>query len=79
MIPPARNEDSMYRNCMLAAVCVLLTAALARGQETTTGSIAGRVVDAQDLALPGAAVTVVTPQGRKTSSPMRRADSSRRS
>src|SRR5262249_54028587 len=31
-----------------------------------TGSIAGRVVDAQSLALPGAAVTIVTPQGSQT-------------
>src|SRR5262245_32538709 len=35
-------------------------------QETTTGSIAGRVVDQQNLAVPGATVTVVSPQGPKT-------------
>jgi hypothetical protein len=56
----------MNRKYVLSAVCVLLTAALAYGQETTTGSIAGRVVDAQNLALPGASVTVVTPQGPQT-------------
>jgi outer membrane receptor protein involved in Fe transport len=42
---------------------MLLTAGLAGAQETTTGSIAGRVTDAQGLAVPGAAVTVITPQG----------------
>lgn len=35
-------------------------------QETTTGSIAGRVVDQQNLAVPGATVTVLSPQGPKT-------------
>ena len=56
----------MYGKCVLAAVCALLTAALAGAQETTTGSIAGRVVDAQGLAVPGATVTVTTPQGPRT-------------
>ena len=49
-----REEATMQGKCLLAAVCMLLTAALARAQETTTGSIAGRVVDAQGLAVPGA-------------------------
>ncbi|HMF60073.1 MAG TPA: carboxypeptidase-like regulatory domain-containing protein, partial [Vicinamibacterales bacterium] len=53
----------MYKTCVFAAVCMLLTAGLAGAQETTTGSIAGRVTDAQGLAVPGAAVTVITPQG----------------
>ena len=53
----------MTGKSLLVTVCILLTAALAQGQETTTGSIAGRVVDAQGLALPGATVTVTTPQG----------------
>ena len=56
----------MYRKCVLMAVCVVLTAALAQAQETTTGSIAGRVADAQGLAIPGATVTVTTPQGPRT-------------
>jgi outer membrane receptor protein involved in Fe transport/uncharacterized membrane protein YbhN (UPF0104 family) len=38
----------------------------ARAQETTTGSIAGRVVDQQNLAVPGATVTVISPQGPRT-------------
>ncbi len=53
----------MYWKHLVAAVCLLLIPGLAHAQETTTGSIAGRVVDAQDLAVPGATVTVVTPQG----------------
>jgi hypothetical protein len=60
------DEATMHGKCSFAAVCVLLTAALAVAQETTTGSIAGRVVDAQDLAVPGATVTVITPQGPRT-------------
>jgi hypothetical protein len=34
-------------------------------QETTTGSISGRVIDAQGLPVPGASVTVTTPQGTR--------------
>jgi hypothetical protein len=60
------KEAPMYGKCVLAAVCVLLTATLAGAQETTTGSIAGRVVDAQGLAVPGATVTVIAPQGPRT-------------
>lgn len=39
----------------------------AAAQETTTGSIGGRVVDDQRLAVPGATVTVTSAQGTKTS------------
>jgi len=46
-------------------VCVLVTAGVARAQETTTGSISGRVIDAQGLPVPGASVTVTTPQGTR--------------
>ena len=35
-------------------------------QETTTGSISGRIVDAQGLALPGATVTITGPQGTRS-------------
>ena len=69
----------MYGKGLFAAVCMLLTAVLAGAQETTTGSIAGRVVDAQDLAVPGATVTVITPQGPRTfTTDSRRRASSRR-
>jgi len=49
---------------MLAAL--VLVAAPAVAQETTTGSIEGRVVDAQGLAVPGATVTVTSSQGSRT-------------
>jgi hypothetical protein len=65
---PARNEDGMNRRQLfvlsaISIASVLLIAMLAHAQETTTGSIAGRVVDAQNLPLPGANVTIVSPQG----------------
>jgi outer membrane receptor protein involved in Fe transport len=53
----------MLGKCLFAVACVLVVTSLAQAQETTTGSIAGRVVDAHGLAVPGATVTVVTPQG----------------
>jgi len=37
-----------------------------RAQETTTGSIAGKVIDAQGAVIPGATVVVNSPQGAKT-------------
>lgn len=42
---------------------VLVATGLAGAQETTTGSIAGQVIDSQGLAVPGATVTIITPQG----------------
>ncbi len=53
----------MQRTYVWTLACLLLIANSASAQETTTGSIAGRVTDGQQLALPGATVTVVTPQG----------------
>jgi uncharacterized membrane protein YbhN (UPF0104 family)/outer membrane receptor protein involved in Fe transport len=49
-------------------VIVALTASFATAwaQETTTGSIAGHVVDQQHLGIPGATVTVISPQGPRT-------------
>jgi outer membrane receptor protein involved in Fe transport len=38
-------------------------AAALAAQETTTGSLAGRAVDAQNLPVPGATVTIVSPRG----------------
>jgi hypothetical protein len=43
----------------------MLGAHTAAAQETTTGSMAGRAVDAQNLPVPGAAVTIVSAQGRQ--------------
>ena len=52
------------RMVMLAAVLVLTGATLGRAQETT-GTVTGRVTDAQGLAVPGATVTLAGPQGAK--------------
>jgi hypothetical protein len=54
------------RGIVALGILGLLTASVAAAQETTTGSIQGRVVDQQNLAVPGAAVTVISPQGPKT-------------
>ncbi len=56
----------MREKCLIALALVLACACAAWAQENTTGSIAGRVVDAQGLPVPGATVTVVTPQGPRT-------------
>jgi hypothetical protein len=46
----------------IAALCVLV-ASVGTAQETTTGSIAGRVIDQQGLPVPGATVAVVSGRG----------------
>jgi len=51
---------------MLALLLVLAGTPTLFAQQTTTGSIAGRVVDAQNLPIPGATVTIVSPQGDRT-------------
>jgi hypothetical protein len=60
------EELAMRRTLALGLALVLTAIGLASAQETTTGSIAGRVVDAQALATPGATVTVTGPQGSRT-------------
>jgi hypothetical protein len=56
----------MLRRCVLTLACVVLVAVAARAQETTIGSIAAKVVDTQNLPVPGATVTLTTPQGPRT-------------
>jgi hypothetical protein len=55
------------RNVVLLAAFIALTSlpVVAFAQETT-GNITGRIVDSQGLAVPGATVTVMGPQGNKT-------------
>lgn len=53
----------MREKCVLVMALVLAGSGVAWAQENTTGSIAGRVIDLQNLPVPGASVTVVTPQG----------------
>ena len=54
------------RNVVWALVFILPAAGFAAAQETTGGSLAGHVTDAQGGAVPGATVTVKSPQGIKT-------------
>ena len=56
----------MRSHHMLAMLLMLGGASAVAAQEATTGSIAGRVVDAQNLAIPGATITIVSPQGDRT-------------
>lgn len=53
------------RLCTLVAGLLLSVASVAAGQETT-GTLAGRLTDAQGLAVPGATVTVTGPQGSRS-------------
>ncbi len=54
------------RNIVWALVFILAAAGFATAQETTGGSLAGQVSDAQGAAVPGATVTIKSPQGIKT-------------
>jgi hypothetical protein len=56
----------MRKALLLGASLALAISGLAVAQETTTGSIAGRVVDPQGAAVPGATVTVTTAQGARS-------------
>jgi outer membrane receptor protein involved in Fe transport len=56
----------MRSSYLLALLFVIAGAAASAAQETTTGAIAGRVVDPQNLPIPGATVTLVSPQGDRT-------------
>jgi hypothetical protein len=47
-------------------VSLVSTPLLARAQETTTGTLAGQVLDSQELAMPGATVAVASEQGTRT-------------
>ena len=49
-----------------AIALLVLTTGIAVAQETTSGSIAGKVIDAQGLAIPGATVTVSSSRGSQT-------------
>lgn len=51
---------------LFAAVLVTLVALPSSAQETTTGSIAGRVLDGQGLPMPGATVEVISGQGSRS-------------
>ncbi len=59
-------KSSGPRVSVVLAACLLAAAPLARAQETITGSLQGQVVDSQNLAVPGASVTVTSDQGERT-------------
>ncbi len=56
----------MRRHLIWALVLGFVAAGFATAQETTSGSLAGEVVDAQGAAIPGATVTVTSDQGSKS-------------
>ena len=55
----------MNRITVFLAVAFAMTVAVATAQETTSGTIFGRVVDEQDALVPGATVTITSEQGIK--------------
>ena len=56
----------MRRQLIWALALLLVGGGLVSAQETTTGSIAGMVVDASDAPVPGATITLTSAQGRKS-------------
>src|SRR5467141_496864 len=56
----------MRRWLGVGAVIVLLLAAATARAQSTTGTIAGRIVDAQGFVMPGVIVTATGPQGAKS-------------
>src|SRR5262245_37641340 len=63
---PFKELKRMIRR-LTWAVVLALGCWTASAQETTSGSIAGQVMDAQGAAVPGATVTLTSAQGTKTS------------
>lgn len=55
------------KSSLLLCAALLFLAPAARAQQTVTGSIEGRVVDAQGLAMPGVTVSVTGVQGEHSS------------
>jgi hypothetical protein len=55
----------MRRQLIWALLLVVASFGIASAQETTSGTIIGTVVDAQGAPVPGATVTVTSPQGPK--------------
>jgi hypothetical protein len=56
----------MRKALLLGVALALAFTGAAYAQETTSGTIAGQVLDPQGAAVPGATVTVTSPQGEKT-------------
>ena len=56
----------VHTRCVLIVVVMACSVATRAAAQDTTGTIAGRIVDAQGLAIPRATVTATGPQGAKT-------------
>ena len=63
-----RTEEIHVKTLSIVVIGALLSLSAARSAaaQDTTGTVSGRVVDAQGLILPGVTVTVSGPQGAKT-------------
>jgi hypothetical protein len=55
----------MYKALLIVALLAISSAGIA-AQDTTTGSLDGRVVDSQGLPIPGATITVASAQGTQS-------------
>ena len=59
-------EGSVYRHSSIFIFVAAFAWTMTAFAQGTTGAVAGRIVDAQGLAVPGVTVTVTGPQGAKT-------------
>src|SRR5262245_52131670 len=65
--PSAIGRRRLVNRLLVFVIAVCLAGAAARAAaQDTTGTIAGRIVDAQGLAIPGVTVTAVGAQGART-------------
>jgi outer membrane receptor protein involved in Fe transport len=62
----SRNKGSRWALALAVLGALAGARAAVAAQEATTGTIAGQVIDAQGLAIPGATVTVTGARGTKT-------------
>jgi hypothetical protein len=61
-----KGEKTSMRKCMSAIVMALLVLTGVASAQETTGTLTGRLLDSQGLAVPGATVTVTGPQGARS-------------
>jgi len=66
MFESAEVKKAMSKVVTMIAVLLAISTATIAAQETTTGSIEGRIVDPQGLAVPGVTVTVSSAQGSQS-------------
>ena len=56
----------MYARVSAALLALVLAVAGVAAAQETTGTVSGRILDAQGLAVPGVTVTLTGPQGART-------------